>query len=221
MKRINKNKIKPIESDPIFVEKVFKRSANADNKKQLGWKDHNAIYTAIQGIIDATNDQLKAIEIDCAENNEEHFDSNAEKKLKIEEEILDVQDSSDELIKLQEDENRENKHMNAEFDTEIEKRLINLREAMHIKSVENDENSDLKSIFLEGELPHDPQILVSATETETKTERMSDYVKDAADGDSDGKMTILSGKMTISLISLTNNEEDKNGHVEQGHVGVS
>lgn len=96
---------------------------------------------------------------------------------------------------------------------EIEKRLSHLREAMHIKSVENDENSDLKSIFLEGELPHDPQILVSATETETKTERMSNYAKDVADDET----VILSGKMTISLISLTNNDEDKNG-VPEDHT---
>lgn len=31
---------------------------------------HLSVYTAIQGIIDATNDQLKEIEKDCAENNE-------------------------------------------------------------------------------------------------------------------------------------------------------
>lgn len=29
-----------------------------------------SVYTAIQGIIDATNDQLKEIEKECAENNE-------------------------------------------------------------------------------------------------------------------------------------------------------
>jgi hypothetical protein len=107
-----------------------------------------------------------------------------------------------------EDENKENKP--TAHDLEIEKRLGSLREAMHIKSVENDANSDLKSIFLEGELPHDPQILVSATETETKTERMSHYAKDVADDEA----VILSGKMTISLISLSSNEEDKNGVVE-------
>lgn len=97
-----------------------------------------------------------------------------------------------------------------EHDIQIEKRLNHLKEAMHIKSVENIENSDLKSIFLEGELPHDPQILVSATETETKTERMSNYAKDVADDEA----VILSGKMTISLISITNHDEDKNGVAE-------
>lgn len=117
--------------------------------------------------------------------------------------------TSDELIKL-EDDVKKKKAVPTEHDLEIEKRLGNLREAMHIRSVENIENSDLKSIFLEGELPHDPQILVSATETETKMERMSQYAKDVADDEA----VILSGKMTISLISLTNHEEETNGIVD-------
>lgn len=105
----------------------------------------------------------------------------------------------------------------SEHDLEVEKRLNHLREAMHIRAVENIENSDLKSIYLEGELPDDPKILVSATETESKTEKMSHYpsMKDIADDEA----VILSGKMTISLISLANNnhhvaEEEKNGIVE-------
>lgn len=109
-------------------------------------------------------------------------------------------------MKLDEDEDKEN--VPTEHDVEIEKRLSHLKEAMHIKSVENDENSDFKSIFLEGELPHDPQILVSATETETKTERISNYAKDVADDEA----VILSGKMTISLISY--NDEDRNGDAD-------
>lgn len=110
----------------------------------------------------------------------------------------------------------------SEHDLEFEKRLGNLRESMHIRAVENIENSDLKSIYLEGELPDDSGgILVSATETETKTEKMSHYpsVKDIADDEA----VILSGKMTISLISLANNNHsnsdeemvvEKNGIVE-------
>jgi len=96
---------------------------------------------------------------------------------------------------------------------DLEHRLNLLKETMHIRHVENDADSDLKSIYLEGELPHDPQILVSATETETKTERISQYpsVKDV---EADDEAVILSGKMTISLISLASNEEEKNGVAE-------
>lgn len=147
----------------------------------------------------------------------EHFNNTLESKPSDKEETPDESThdnprTSDELMKIDEDEDKENKP--TEHDLEIEKRLHHLREAMHIKSVENDENSDLKSIFLEGELPHDPQILVSATETETKTERMSNYSKDVADDEA----VILSGKMTISLISYS--EEDKNG-VEDEHVATT
>lgn len=147
---------------------------------------------------------------------QEHFDSKAEKKQQPEKEETSAEEeegspiTSDDLIKLDEEEEEEKEAEPTPHDIEIEKRLSHLREAMHIKSVENDANSDLKSIFLEGELPHDPQILVSATETETKTERMSNYAKDVADDET----VILSGKMTISLISLTNNDEDKNGVAE-------
>lgn len=136
----------------------------------------------------------------------------AEKKSLPDKETTAAEESSslvsDDLMKLDDEEDKENQP--TEHEIEFEKRISHLREAMHIKSVENDEHSDMKSIFLEGELPHDPQILVSATETETKTERMSNYAKDVADDEA----VILSGKMTISLISLTNNDEDKNGVAE-------
>lgn len=35
MKKTNKNKVKPFESDPVFVEKVFKKP-EADSKNKLG-----------------------------------------------------------------------------------------------------------------------------------------------------------------------------------------
>lgn len=108
----------------------------------------------------------------------------------------------------------ESNDIKSDHDIEVEKRLNHLKEAMHIKSVENIENSDLKSIFLEGELPHDPKIFVSATETETKTERTSEYpsMKDVAEDET----VILSGKMTISLISLAN--DDDNHRIVEDHT---
>ncbi|XP_070491550.1 resistance to inhibitors of cholinesterase protein 3 isoform X2 [Chironomus tepperi] len=236
-----------MQSDPNFVEKVFKQGATQEPKKKLGWKDHNAIYTAIQGIIDATNNQLSEIERNCAEKNVEHISTNntahktgdderehenndentqADIKLNENEESTETTEENEEDKEVTKDESskdllnvngvdseskNESNDIKSEHDIEVEKRLNHLKEAMHIRSVENIENSDLKSIFLEGELPHDPKILVSATETETKTERMSQYpsVKDVAEDET----VILSGKMTISLISLANDDE-KNGIVE-------
>lgn len=230
----------PMQSDPNFVEKVFKQPAAQEQKKKL-------VYTAIQGIIDATNNQLNEIERNCAEKNVEHISNNnnahktgedereheninentqADIKLDENEKSTETSEKEDEDIEVTKDESskdllnangddseskNESNGIKSEHDIEFEKRLNHLKEAMHIRSVENIENSDLKSIFLEGELPHDPKILVSATETETKTERMSQYpsVKDVAEDET----VILSGKMTISLISLANDDE-KNGIVE-------
>lgn len=93
-----------------------------------------------------------------------------------------------------------------EHDLQIEKRLELLKEALHVKAVENDENSDLKSIFLDGDLPHDPSILVSATETEAKTERISKYT-DIDTEIADDEAVVLSGKMTISFLSLPSHQE--------------
>lgn len=142
---------------------------------------------------------------------QEHFDYKKLRAAATEDSLPSTPVSSDDLMKLDDDEDKEN-HL-SEHDMEVEKRMSHLKDAMHIKSVENDENSDLKSIYLEGELPHDPQILVSATETETKTEKLSSYEKDVADDET----VILSGKMTISLISLANSDDEKNGEAED-HV---
>lgn len=231
LKKTNKDKGVPMESDPNFVEKVFKQGVQQEQKKKL-------VYTAIQGIIDATNQQLSEIERECAENNKEHSNSSnninayktgederendhekaeadtkstEEKENNKEEEVVTKNESTEDLLDINDDESNTESTTITEHDMEIEKRLNHLKEAMHIKSVENIENSDLKSIYLEGELPHDPKILVSATETETKTEKISQYpsVKDVAEDEA----VILSGKMTISLISLASDEE-KNGIVE-------
>lgn len=139
-----------------------------------------------------------------------------EKELNLNERKLnaDVGDKKEDVSKANDSSKNVEK---SEHDLEIEKRLSHLREAMHIRAVENIDNSELKSIYLEGEFPDDPKILVSATETESKTEKMSHYpsMKDIADDEA----VILSGKMTISLISLANNNhhiesEEKNGIVE-------
>jgi hypothetical protein len=139
-----------------------------------------------------------------------------EKQKETKKEIAENRDSSHEDLLNHDKVDREVKKNDekSEHDLEIEKRLGHLRDSMHIRAVENIENSDLKSIYLEGELPDDSGgILVSATETETKTEKMSHYpsVKDIADDEA----VILSGKMTISLISLANNNHSNSGNEDE------
>jgi hypothetical protein len=172
---------------------------------RLKFQEHNAVER---------EEILTKAEIKLDDGNEKSAEQDATDK-----EVKKESESSEDLLNLGDSQAAESKNehgdVKSEHDMEIEKRLSHLREAMHIKSVENDDNSDLKSIYLEGELPHDPKIFVSATETQTKTEKLSHYpsVKDLVDED---ETVILSGKMTISLISLANSsdEEKKNGVVE-------
>ncbi|KAL5288144.1 hypothetical protein ACFFRR_008786 [Megaselia abdita] len=49
-----------VEPNPEFRKEVFgKNTANKAEKTKLGWKDHNTIVTAIQGLIDAVDQQQK------------------------------------------------------------------------------------------------------------------------------------------------------------------
>lgn len=62
---------------------------------------------------------------------------------------------------------------------ELEHRFNHLKEHLNkAVEVENDEHSDRKSIYLEGELSNDSKILVSATETETSMEKLSHITGD-------------------------------------------
>lgn len=151
------------------------------------------------------------IELKFYRTSQEHIDTTDAKvkseadEVKADEVVEKSEITSDELMKLDDEEVAEEKPKPTptEHDLQIEKRLELLREALHVKSVENDDKSDLKSIFLDGELPHDPSILVSATETEAKTERISKYTDEIADDEA----VVLSGKMTISFLSLPNHHE--------------
>lgn len=193
----------------------------------------HTVLTAIQGIIDATTEQLNDIEKECAEKNNVRFlskiyvlcvlwhfslillrasqehpegsDAKAKTDAKKEDIAAKSEITSDELMKLDDDElvEEKTKPLLTEHDLQIEKRLELLKEALHVKSVENDDKSDLKSIYLDGELPHDPSILVSATETEAKTERISKYTDEIADDEA----VVLSGKMTISFLSLPTHQD--------------
>lgn len=202
MKKTNKKEKTPREVTPdlVFEERVFRPTqASAEPK------DKKLVLTAIQGIIDATTEQLNDIEKVCAEKNTEHPDgSDAKEKVdtKSDETVFE------ELMKAEDEEvvEEKTKPLLTEHDLQIEKRLELLKEALHVKAVENDENSDLKSIFLDGELPHDPSILVSATETEAKTERISKYT-DIDTEIADDEAVVLSGKMTISFLSLPSHQE--------------
>lgn len=108
--------------------------------------------------------------------------------------------------------------------------LKSIKECCNIKSVSNEKDSDLKSIYLDGELPHDSKILVSGSET--TTEKITHEEDDSVDDEAVKSFfcslqlfilinilrlfqIVLSGKMTISLISLNYTDDDKNAVVDK------
>lgn len=82
---------------------------------------------------------------------------------------------------------------------ELEHRFNHLKEHLNkAVEVENDEHSDRKSIYLEGELSNDSKILVSATETETSMEKLSHITGDDS--------TVEEDESVRTLYSLLNSE---------------
>lgn len=75
---------------------------------------------------------------------------------------------------------------------ELEHRFNHLKEHLNkAVEVENDEHSDRKSIYLEGELSNDSKILVSATETETSMEKLSHITGDDSTVEEDESVRTL------------------------------
>lgn len=75
---------------------------------------------------------------------------------------------------------------------ELEHRFNHLKEHLNkAVEVENDEHSDRKSIYLEGELSNDSKILVSATETETSMEKLSHITGDDSTVEEDESVSSL------------------------------
>uniref|UniRef100_W8B6H8 Uncharacterized protein n=2 Tax=Ceratitis capitata TaxID=7213 RepID=W8B6H8_CERCA len=76
----------------------------------------------------------------------------------------------------------------------------------HSNHKDEDDKPEPQSIYLEGALAHDSQILVA--DSETKTEEVYDK---EFNGSLEEPAVVLSSKMTLSLINLdANNSDEKN-----------
>ncbi|CAD7078391.1 unnamed protein product [Hermetia illucens] len=72
-----------------------------------------------------------------------------------------------------------------------------------------EESEKAESIFLEGALPRESQILVADSETRTEN-----VVDEHLNGSPDEPAVVLSSKMTLSLINLNSGEEQENASTE-------
>ncbi|XP_055707948.1 resistance to inhibitors of cholinesterase protein 3 isoform X3 [Phlebotomus papatasi] len=211
----------PPKEDPTFTSKVFsqqeyigyKRPDNGGSSK-LGWKEHEAIVTAIQGLIDAADEQLKRQEngTNMSKNSTDVYQQNGQVKPAAEETLANGHVNE---VEVPEEDSTKRKKRDLSSERATVKVLgmemtascegghkwsgrpptpnFTAQIRPHSPSEDAEEKPEPQSIFLEGALPHESQILVAdsaVTEENVETE-------DEEDGG-----IVLSSKMTLSLISL-------------------
>ncbi|XP_050326446.1 uncharacterized protein LOC126756962 isoform X7 [Bactrocera neohumeralis] len=257
----------PMPTNPDFRKEVFGqengRQVDEAHNSKLGWREHQAIVTAIQGLIDAADEQIKLRENNAtsdtpkksSENPTSNFGdiSNGHTKSEQEHEHGGYKDTNERYLANSEtpsNVDREHKH---EVQSPISKTTSdaeqkNIQQRMkregsadrsvavlgmevtasceggqkwtgrpptpvffshHEHSNGNNESQapEPQSIYLEGALAHESQILV--TDSEIKTEEVYDK---ELNGSPEEPAVVLSSKMTLSLINLDTSHE--NNYVE-------
>nr|XP_036223625.1 uncharacterized protein LOC106627225 isoform X11 [Bactrocera oleae] len=226
----------PMPTNPDFRKEVFGqengRQVDEVNNSKIGWREHQAIVTAIQGLIDAADEQIKLRENNAtsdtpkksSENPTSNFGhiSNGHTKSEQEHGHRDYKVTNEQnLVNSETPSNvdREHKHeiqspisktIGAAEQKNIQQRMK--KEGNADRSVASSDNNDTQepepqSIYLEGALAHESQILV--TDSEIKTEEVYDK---ELNGSPEEPAVVLSSKMTLSLINLDTSHE--NNYVE-------
>ncbi|XP_034120749.1 resistance to inhibitors of cholinesterase protein 3 isoform X9 [Drosophila guanche] len=221
----------PAPSDPGFRQQVFGQQAHSQVEDlggtKLGWREHQTIVTAIQGLIDAADEQLNV-------RDKQRSDTDTETD-------LNKQNDSEKTKEQLEKENISNGHVNTISDQgaagkqqQRKRRDLSAERELTVLGMEvtasceggrkwtgrpptpvfraPSEHSKLEgnlpepqSIYLEGALAHDSQILVA--DAQTKREEVYDA---ELNGSAEEPAVILSSKMTLSLINLDANQQNGN-----------
>ncbi|XP_030388426.1 uncharacterized protein LOC115634690 isoform X9 [Scaptodrosophila lebanonensis] len=195
----------PAPTDPSFRREVF----GQENHSQV--EDLNGttlVVTAIQGLIDAADEQLNVRdELKTTSDTDLNKENN---------------DDENSTLKNVEKRNISNGHTNIgkEQDEAIEKRNSQQHQQQRKRrdiSAEREVTSKLEeqlpephSIYLEGALGHEAQILV--TDSQTKREEVYDV---ELNGSPEEPAVVLSSKMTLSLINLDTNQQNGNESKEE------
>uniref|UniRef100_A0A6M2DZI6 Putative patellin-5 isoform x5 n=1 Tax=Xenopsylla cheopis TaxID=163159 RepID=A0A6M2DZI6_XENCH len=231
-----------LEPDPVFRRRVFGsdsilNSTQREKKDSRSWnEDPKLVVTAIQGLV-ADIDRTRASTSDATRNTdaEEHIHLNGNigngsiHKAKKSDSIEKSKEFGD--VQLKEkfpelDEDKEDKPTVKILGMETTARCEGGQKWSRPSSPiplparvpqEAEETLVPQSIFLEGTLPHQSQLLVAESETHTET------LPEQNDAPDDPPV-ILSGKMTLSVINLDNTEnvesqldaEDDNAVLENG-----
>ncbi|KRG05235.1 resistance to inhibitors of cholinesterase protein 3 isoform X14 [Drosophila mojavensis] len=234
----------PTPGDPSFRRDVFEQQNHSQvedlNGTKLGWREHQTIVTAIQGLIDAADEQLNMRDVRGA-----RIETETETEIETE---TDLNKQPDDIEKTNltnvENQNISNGHTandqqgitkssnTKQQQQQRKRRDISAEREMTVLGMEltasceggqrwtgrpptpvyraSSEHSKLEenlpepqSIYLEGALAHDSQILVA--DSQTKREEVYDS---ELNGSSEEPAVILSSKMTLSLINLDANQQN-------------
>ncbi|XP_030573278.1 uncharacterized protein LOC115771566 isoform X12 [Drosophila novamexicana] len=206
----------PVPADPSFRQEVFGQQNHSQVEDLGGTK---LVVTAIQGLIDAADEQLNGRDVHGARSETEtesesdlnkHHDDNEKTNLTT----VENQNISNGHTTNDQEQNKTQGIKDATNTTQQQqqqrkRRDISAEREMTSKLEEN--LPEPQSIYLEGALAHDSQILVA--DSQTKREEVYDS---ELNGSSEEPAVILSSKMTLSLINLDANQQ--NGSENQQEI---
>ncbi|XP_068143928.1 resistance to inhibitors of cholinesterase protein 3 isoform X12 [Drosophila tropicalis] len=234
----------PAPTDPSFRQEVFGHSNHSQvedlGNTKLGWREHQTIVTAIQGLIDAADEQLNIRDDDQQATMRATSQVQSESDLNKQNDNenrkpLDKQNISNGHTNIDQDEQQEQERspQTSSKPLQQKRRDISAEREMMVLGMEltasceggqkwnagrpptpvfrtaQSEHSKLdeslpepQSIYLEGALAHEGQILVA--DSQIKREEVYDA---ELNGSSEEPAVILSSKMTLSLINVDSNQQ--------------
>ncbi|XP_032571053.1 uncharacterized protein LOC6615287 isoform X11 [Drosophila sechellia] len=182
-------------SNPAFRQEVF-GSQNHSQVEDLGGS--KLVVTAIQGLIDAADEQLNGQDKQRATSDTETDSNKKNDNEKTREQPVDKQ-------------NLTNGHASTDQNPELEtatkgaRKRRDLSAERELTSKLEDNFPEPQSIYLEGALAHESQILVA--DSQIKREEVYDS---ELNGSAEEPAIILSSRMTLSLINLDANQQNGN-----------
>nr|XP_013118966.1 unnamed protein product [Stomoxys calcitrans] len=218
----------PAPADPNFRKEVFGhengRHVEDLNGSKLGWREHQTIVTAIQGLIDAADEELKLRETSTTTTDPTKKNSNENSTTNISNghantihETSGDDNRVEEIEVSKKEATADDKHKVRDGSADRTVAVLGMEVSAsceggqkwlgrpptpvlphhHEHSKLDDDIPEPQSIYLEGTLAHDSQILVA--DAETKQEEVQD---DELDGSCEEPAIVISSKMTLSLINL-------------------
>ncbi|XP_016947481.1 uncharacterized protein LOC108022832 isoform X11 [Drosophila biarmipes] len=184
----------PAPSNPSFRQEVFGKQ-NHSQVEDLGGS--KLVVTAIQGLIDAADEQLNGQDKQRATSDTE-TDSNKKNDNEKTREQLDQQNLSNGHAST-------DPHPEQEAAAKGGRRRRDLSAERELTSKLEENLPEPQSIYLEGALAHESQILVA--DSQTKREEVYDS---ELNGSAEEPAIILSSRMTLSLINLDANQQNGN-----------